>query len=315
METPVWGLSRPTPAVGLAVTDLPTGSHNEVAALRRIGRVVAKRYQLTAVVGAGSAGAVYRATDMQRKQDVAVKLLHERLDSESESRQRFAREMQAAVTVHHPNIVRLLDRGEEPDGTPFLVLELLEGRGLDVALEAGPMDVPSAVEVTRQLLSALAAVHFHGYLHRDVTPENVFLTRGYDDELHVKLIDFGISKPVKTDMTITGDGIILGTPSYMAPEQITSDYDFTPATDVWQAGAVLYTMLTGGPPFHDDNLSRLLVQIARTSAPPIANFRSDCPDSIAEVLTKSLRRVPQQRYSNGHDMSVALHRAAHAAGL
>ncbi|MBP7683434.1 MAG: serine/threonine protein kinase [Deltaproteobacteria bacterium] len=316
--TPSWGMRRPTPAMGLATADL--GAHTSAGfrqAQARIGEVLGKRYELLSVLGAGSGGSVFRARDATTGVEVALKLLHEKLKGSALDRLRFEREVAAASTVHHPNIVRMLDRGLEPDGTPYQVLELLDGRALEAAGEDGPLEVAAAVDVTRQLLAALSAVHLHGYVHRDVKPENIFLTRSPDGLLQVKLIDFGVARLLEEPLngSITDDNMVVGSPSFMSPEQVSNDHPLSPATDVWQTGAVLFYMLAGRPPFQDSNLSKLLVRIAREPAPAIANYRPDCPPSVAAIIAGALRRNPENRYPDAHHMSVALHKAAKEARL
>lgn len=318
MRTPSWGMRRPTPAMGLATADL--GSHTSAGfrqAQARIGEVLGQRYELLSVLGAGSGGSVFRARDSSTRNEVALKLLHEKLKGSAHDRKRFEREVAAASTVHHPNIVRMLDRGLEPDGTPYQVLELLDGRALDAAGEDGPLEIAAAVDVTRQLLAALSAVHLHGYVHRDVKPENIFLTRSPDGLLQVKLIDFGVARLLEEPLngSITDDDMVLGSPSFMSPEQVSSDHALSPATDVWQTGAVLFYMLAGRPPFQDSNLSKLLVRIAREPAPSVVNFRPDCPHAVAAIVAGALRRNPEHRYPDAHHMSVALHKAAKEARL
>ncbi len=309
-------MRRPTPALGFASADLDlhaTPSARQAAA--RIGERLGQRYRLTGVLGAGTAGAVFRAQDETTGNEVALKLLHEKLKGSADDRRRFEREVKAASTVHHPNVVRMLDRGLEPDGTPYQVLELLNGRALDAT--SAPLDVAAAVDITRQLLAALSAVHLHGYVHRDVKPENIFLTPGHDGVLQVKLIDFGIARLVDDHAggSITGDDMVLGSPHFMSPEQVSNEHALSPATDVWQTGAVLFYMLAGRPPFQDPNLSTLLVRIARERAPSLTHHRPDAPPSVAAIVAGALRRNPKDRYQDAHQMSVALHKAAKDAGL
>ena len=231
-RTPSWGMRRPTPAMGLATADL--GSHTSAGfrqAQARIGEVLGQRYELLSVLGAGSGGSVFRARDSTTRAEVALKLLHEKLKGSAHDRKRFEREVAAASTVHHPNIVRMRARGPEPDGTPYQVLELLDGRALDAAGEDGPLEVAAAVDVTRQLLAALSAVHLHGYVHRDVKPENIFLTRSPDGLLQVKLIDFGVARLLEEPLngSITDDNMVVGSPSFMGPAQVSNDHPLAPA--------------------------------------------------------------------------------------
>jgi serine/threonine-protein kinase len=314
----MWGMRRPTPALGLVTAHLEAArSPGFRQAAARVGEVLGQRYELLSVLGTGAAGSVFRARDSRTGAEVALKLMHEKLKGSAQDRRRLEREVTTASTVHHPNIVRMLDRGLEPDGTPYQVLEILDGRALDAAGADGPLDFAPAIDITRQLLAAVSAVHLHGYAHRDIKPENIFLTRSHDGCLQVKLIDFGVARLVEDAQSgnITDDDMVLGSPSFMSPEQVSSDHPLSPATDVWQVGAVLFYMLTGRPPFQDGNLSSLLVRIARDPAPPVTTFRPDCPYALSVIVKGALRRNPADRYADAHQMSIALHKAAKDLGI
>ena len=240
-----------------------------------------------------------------------MKILHERFKGSDQQRRRFEREARTAAVIHHPHIVRLYHAGCDPDGTAWQVLELLAGRDLASALEERPLAIGEVRALADQLLSAIEAVHTRGFVHRDVKPENVFLLdeAPSDAPLAIKLLDFGIAKPlVPTDSLpfITEEGVLLGTPHYMAPEQVTGEQPVSPATDLWAVGAVLFTALTGRAPFEEAQLSRLLVRIAREPAPSVGFYRPDVPTDLAEVVARALRTHPAHRYHSARQMRAAL---------
>jgi serine/threonine-protein kinase len=275
------------------------------------GRILGGAYRLVTPIGTGSTGAVYEARHEPSGATVAVKVLREKWRGSYGQQRRFQREARAGSMIRHRHIVRLLDAGAEEDGTAWQVLELLHGRELATAVEERPLSVEEAMLLCRQLLEALHAVHLRGYIHRDVKPENVFLVDREDGRLFVKLLDFGIAKPlVPTESmpALTEEGVILGTPHYMAPEQITGDLPVSPASDLWALGAVVFAALTGRPPFYAAQLSTLLVKIAREPAPSIALFRSDVPRGFAELIARALRTHPAHRYRDATEMGDDLER-------
>lgn len=279
---------------------------------KREGTMVGGEYTLVRRIGKGSGGAVYEARHEPSGQRVAVKVLHERLTGSDTQRRRFDREARTAAVVVHPNIVRLYDAGTDEDGTAWQVFELLEGRDLASLIEERTLTVPEAVWLAGELLEALEAVHARGFVHRDVKPENVFLATATGKggaPFQVKLLDFGIAKPLVPSQStpwVTDEGVLLGTPHFMAPEQITGDKPIAPTTDLWAMAAVIFTALTGRPPFDDRQLSKLLVRIAREPAPSILPLRPDVPESLASILARALRNHPAHRYPSASAMLAAL---------
>ncbi len=281
--------------------DVPSDAPDEAE-----GRLLGGAYRLLTSIGTGSTGAVYAARHEPSGALVAAKVLRERWRHSSGQQRRFEREIRAGSKLRHPHIVRMLDAGVETDGTAWQILELLQGRELATALEQRPLAVEETLKLARQLLQALEAVHLRGYVHRDVKPENVFLIDTPDGSLFAKLLDFGIAKPISPTQTtpaLTSEGVILGTPHYMAPEQITGDLPVSPSSDLWALGALLFTALTGRPPFHDEMLSTLLVNIARNPAPSVATYRSDVPRRLVEIVARALRTHPAHRYRDAAEMA------------
>src|SRR6266851_8982452 len=208
-------------------------------------------YEITAAIGAGGMGEVYRARDTRLGREVAIKVLPEALAKDADRLRRFEQEARTIAALNHPNILAIHDIGTH-DGAPFLVSELLEGMTLREKLETGPLPVRRAIEYALGLAQGLAAAHEKGIVHRDLKPENIFITR----DGRVKILDFGLAKlvrprPEQQDQTQTASGMALGTPAYMAPEQArgqVADH----RSDIFALGAVLYEMLAGRRPFAGD---------------------------------------------------------------
>ena len=271
--------------------------------------MVGGAYRLLRVIGRGSGGSVFEARHEPTGTRVAVKVLHARLKKSEQQHLRFEREVRTVASLRHPNIVRLLDAGVEEDGTPWQVLELLEGQDLASALEERPFLLDEAVEVMLQLLDALDAVHARGYVHRDIKPENIFLEGLSGGPVGVKLLDFGIAKPLMPTTLqpwITENGVLLGTPQFMAPEQITGELPVTPAADVWAAGAVFFYMLAGRAPFEEPLLSRLLTKIAREPAPSLSLFCPHLSLDFVSIVARALRTHPAHRFGSAAEMRLAI---------
>ncbi len=272
----------------------------------RLGEHIGARYELVRLLGAGSSGAAYEALDTHRGERVAVKLLHEHLRTNDGHVARFTREVRATSAIAHSSVVRVLDAGEDRDGTLFLVMELLEGELLFDRM--GSLHTREIVEIGRQLLGALAAAHARGIVHRDIKPENLFLARSPTGVIRLKVLDFGIAKLVRPQATLsfqTLDGLILGTPAYMSPE-ICRGMPVTEAADLWAAACVLYEAFTGEPPFEDEHVGRLLLKVVKTRAPSLREKRPDLPDSIIAPIDRALDPDPSLRWQSADDFGTAL---------
>jgi serine/threonine-protein kinase len=216
----------------------------------RLPRVVDAKYRVDLVLGRGGMGAVYRAHDVRLERDVAIKVVRAELLHDPDARTRFRREAQVVARLHHPSIVSVFDYGTLPEGAAFLVMEFVRGRDLRAVLRDEHTLPPSRVaELLRAMAAPVDAAHRMGVLHRDLKPENVLLT---DDERAVKVLDFGVAKLMGGDDsagdTLTLAGQPIGTPSYMAPEQL-AGRTVTAATDVFALGVMAYEMLSGHTPF------------------------------------------------------------------
>ncbi len=217
-----------------------------------LGKVLGETYEIARLVGEGGMGRVYEARHLRLKdRRFAVKVLHPELARQPDVVARFQREAESASSIAHPNVVDVFDVHKTADGVPYLVGEFLQGEELgDHIKRNGKLPVAQAVAVTRQVCKALAAAHARGIVHRDMKPENVFLVSN-DGALSVKVLDFGISK-AGGEANLTRTGMIMGTPSYMAPEQAKGDKVDLRA-DIYAIGALLYHALTGSRPFDSDD--------------------------------------------------------------
>jgi eukaryotic-like serine/threonine-protein kinase len=263
------------------------------ATLRYFGAVEAtfSHYQLVRQLGAGIAADVFLARD-ENGRDVALKVLHRHLTSNSEQVRRFQQEAEWVSLLHHPNIVSLYEVGQS-DGRYYMVTEFVDGETLrDFILSEMP--VARVVDISIGVARALAEAHAHWIVHRDVKPENILLGRNGG----IKLVDFGFAKltrPNGQTPHLTRPGMVLGTISYLAPEQILG-WGVDPRTDLWALGIVTFETLTGFPPFDAPSNSEVVQRIIRDDPPPIAGARSDVPERLKVIISKLLRKDPDERY-------------------
>jgi hypothetical protein len=251
-----------------------------------VGTVVAGRFELHALAGAGGMGRVYRAIDRTTDQVVAVKLLPGDGDA-----MRFAREAAALSVLDHPGIVRHVAHGLSEQGWPYLAMEWLGGEDLAQRLEGGPLTVPETLLVATRVAEALSSAHAHGIVHRDLKPGNLFLAGGRLDD--VKLLDFGIARMVEGgDLTVSGT--VMGTPQYMSPEQVRGGAVDARA-DVYGLGAVMFRCLVGQPPFSGAHQIAVLAKIVLEPAPPLRSLRPDVPADLEALVARMLAKEPDER--------------------
>jgi CRP-like cAMP-binding protein/tRNA A-37 threonylcarbamoyl transferase component Bud32 len=269
-----------------------------------MNRILAKgdtfgRYQVQRPIGAGGMASVYEALHVDLRKRVALKVLHAHLALRLDVVQRFVLEARAASRFSHPHVVGILDI-DSIQGVPFMAMELLEGESLaDVLDREGPLPLDRIADVLLPVLSAVAAAHEAGVLHRDLKPENIFLTRRRR-QMHPVLLDFGISKVASggpaTPLTAAGD--ILGTPSYMSPEQVQMGMAcFDVRSDQYALGVVLYECATSRLPFRDfDSVEALMLAIARGGAPPPSSLRPGIPLAYDTLVARAMSLAPQARF-------------------
>lgn len=276
-----------------------------------VGRVISNRYRILALIGEGGMGAVYVAEHLLIGRKVAVKRLHPELAGDERAVARFQREARAAGSTGHEHVVEVLDLGYGDDGAPFLVMEYLRGLSLARVLEQdGKLPAKRACKIVGQVLSALAAVHRCGVMHRDLKPDNVLLIRKRGDPEFVKVVDFGISKIHQEDAdpknNLTRTGVTLGTPFYMSPEQARGLKDLDYRVDLYGVGVILYECLAGKLPFEGDNYHQLLQAILAGKPAPIRDLRPDIDPDLADIVERAIARDIAERYATADEFLGAL---------
>ncbi|MBS2029889.1 MAG: protein kinase [Deltaproteobacteria bacterium] len=273
-----------------------------------VGTVVGERYRLVRRLGTGGMGAVYEGLHTVIGKKVAVKLLHPQLAGDPDTVARFLNEARAAAMLGHPGIVEALDMGRAPDGAPYLVMEFLQGETLAERLvRQGPLTPGAAVSLCRQAAGALAVAHQKQIVHRDLKPDNIFLAQLADGTEHVKILDFGVSKFAAGPMAAgTRTGSVVGTPAYMAPEQLHDSSRVDARADIYALGVVLYQSLSGKLPFEADTLPKLAERITHEPPPPLDQVRPGVPPPLVELVTRCLAKDPAARFASMEALIQAL---------
>ncbi|MBI2892268.1 MAG: serine/threonine protein kinase [Deltaproteobacteria bacterium] len=274
----------------------------------RTGDVLDGKYRLVRLLGAGGMGSVYEAEHLLIGKRLAVKFLHAEFAESSEAVRRFQQEARAAAAAGHRGIVDIHDLGCAPDGAPYLVMELLDGESLgELLARERPISVSLAAAVAIGALSALAAAHRKGIVHRDIKPDNIFLERTLDDRPLVKLLDFGVSKMSSMGVTaMTRAGVALGTPHYMAPEQARGSSDLDARVDIYAMGVILYEALTGVVPFDAPNYNALMVRVITDEPQRPREKRADLPETLEALILRAIAKKPEDRFRRAEDMIEAL---------
>lgn len=290
-----------------------------------VGKLIGETYQIVRVVGEGGMGRVYEARHLRLKERrFAVKCLHADLARNPEMAARFLREAESASSIKHENVVDVFDVHHLPDGTPYLVGEFLEGEELaDYVRKRGPLDPRVAAKVGRQVCDALSAAHERGIVHRDMKPENIFVLggsigaveRGESRTLHVKVLDFGISKAGPGDHSnLTRTGVIMGTPSYMAPEQARGR-QVDHRADVYAVGACLYFMVTGRRPFDSDDPTSTLSMVLTEDPVRPREIDQRIPEMLELVIQRAMAKDANERYATMSELEKALAMATGKSSL
>ncbi len=262
-----------------------------------MGSVIAETYTIEGLLGRGGMGAVFVASHARLPgKKVAIKVLHPDV-ADAESLARFRREAEIASRLGHPNIVEVHDWNQLPDGTPYLVLELLVGESLADRLKAGPMSMAEVIPVVRQVGAALVAAHREGIVHRDLKPANIFLIPQDEGPPRTKVLDFGISKIRGSSTVQTQDTQMLGTPQYMAPEQATGrHHEVDGRTDVFALGAVVFEMLTGQAAFGGTTIPEVVFKVVFEPAPSVASFVPGVPANVVAAIDRALEKKVDDRW-------------------
>ena len=273
------------------------------------GDVLAEKYRVERVLGQGGMGVVVAAEDTTLGRPVAVKFLLPDARCDPMTTERFLREARAAVKIKSEHVARVIEVGKLDDGSPYIVMEFLEGRDLAEVVKSGALAVDDAVEYVLQACEALAEAHTAGIIHRDLKPANLFLAERADGSPVIKVLDFGISKVIesgKVDGGLTRTSAMMGSPFYMSPEQTKSAKDVDARTDLWALGVILYELVTGSPPFHGENMGELVAAILTEAPKPLGEAKSGLPGGLETVVMRCLEKDPDARYANVGELAQAL---------
>ena len=287
-----------------------TSGGSELAAGVRPGDVLAGKYRVERVLGAGGMGVVVAAHHLQLDERVALKFLLPEALKNAEAVGRFDREARAAVKIKSEHVARVIDVGRLENGAPYMVMEYLEGADLSAWLaQRGAMPVEQAVDFVLQACEAIAEAHALGIVHRDLKPANLFCIRRADGQLSIKVLDFGISKvttPGTLGHDMTSTSAIVGSPLYMSPEQLQSSKDVDTRTDIWSLGVILFELLAGRVPFVAEAVTELVIKIATEPCPPVRSMRGDVPPGLEQIIAICLQKERDRRFANVGELAIAL---------
>ncbi|MEZ4363208.1 MAG: protein kinase [Kofleriaceae bacterium] len=266
-----------------------------------IGAVIGGRFRVERVLGAGGMGVVVAATHLELGHRVAVKLLRDELARDATIVERFLREARSGAQLRTEHVCRVFDVGRTETGAPFAVMELLEGIDLEQLVSERPLPPALAVDYVAQACVAVAEAHAAGIIHRDLKPSNLFLTKRPNGQPILKVLDFGIAKVVDASVHLTYTHAMLGSPGYMAPEQIESARGVDTRADLWALGATLYQLVSAQLPFYRSNVTEMCVRIMLEPPDPI-----DVAPALRAVILRCLEKSPAQRYPDVAALVAAL---------
>jgi serine/threonine-protein kinase len=274
-----------------------------------VGQIIGGKYRVKGLLGKGGMGLVLHGEHVRlSSEEVAIKLLLPAMREVAGMTTRFLREAQAASKIKSRHVARVTDVDVMPDGTPYMIMEYLDGVSLAVLRrQRGALPIPDAVRFVLEACDAIGEAHALGIVHRDLKPANLFLAQGHNGEEIVKVLDFGISKvesPGEEESTKTGQ--MMGSPKYMAPEQMLSMHDVDGRSDIWSLGAILYDFVAGRTPFMADTTPQLCALVLHGTPPPPRQFRADLPEGLEAVILRCLERQPERRYASIAELVAAL---------
>jgi len=278
----------------------------------REGEVIAGKYRIDRILGAGGMGMVVAAHHIDLDEKVAIKFLLPQVLGHQDAVIRFVREARAAVKIQSEHVARVFDVARLENGAPYIVMEHLDGTDLAAWLTRdGALPVEQAVDFVLQACEAIAEAHALGIVHRDLKPANLFVIRRRDGVLSVKVLDFGISKTTGLagsgpDARMTKTSAIMGSPLYMSPEQMQSPRDVDSRSDIWSLGIILYELISGRPPFMADTMPELVLQVVHAEPAPLKTQRPGVPAGLEAVVKKCLEKQRGNRYESIGELAVAM---------
>ena len=277
----------------------------------REGELLGGKYRIERVLGVGGMGIVVAARHEQLGQLVAIKFVREDTFGQADAAERFLREARAAAKLKSQHVARVLDVGTLDSGAPYMVMEFLDGRDLGQVLsDDGPLAVDKAALLLLQACEAVAEAHGAGVVHRDIKPQNLFLTHTVGGSPHLKVLDFGVSKAgdlmTGGKANLTATRAMLGSPLYMSPEQMRSSRDVDARVDIWGLGVVLFELLTGRWPFEAESLPELCIKVATDPPQSLERFRPDAPEGICAAIARCLEKDPAKRFRSADELAAQL---------
>jgi serine/threonine-protein kinase len=274
------------------------------------GEILAGKYQVERILGKGGMGVVVAAMHLHLRQRVAIKFLLPNADADTVKR--FGREARASFKLRSEHVARVLDVGELPTGAPYMVMEYLEGSDLSrVSRKRGQLPFEDAVDYVLQACEAIGEAHTLGIVHRDLKPANLFLTTASDGSAIVKVLDFGISKDKseaagEEEMALTRTTAVLGSPYYMAPEQMRSTRNADARSDIWSIGIILYQLITKSVPFKAPSFVELALMVVTEEPPMVSTRRTDVPPGLEAAIMRCIRKNPAERFASVSELAAAI---------
>jgi serine/threonine-protein kinase len=271
------------------------------------GDVLGGKYRIERVIGQGGMGIVAAARHTELHQRVAIKVLPAHLTPDAEIVERFMREARAAARLRSEHAVKVVDVGARSNGSPYIVMELLDGEDLGALSERGPLPIPVAVDYILQACEAVAEAHALGILHRDLKPRNLFLTTKLHGKPLVKVLDFGLAKSMSMhERALTATATAMGSPQYMSPEQMKASRDIDFRTDIWSLGICLYELVSAHVPFDSPAVPVLCAMVLKDDPTPLPTFRPDVPPVLWAIIRKCLMKAPADRFATVSELAAAL---------